>query len=90
MASCKLTTENAHQYVGKYLVGRLWHNWPLEVRRLNDGRYAVVDSTKTMMLVSNDKFNAIYFDKVFLTREAAEKALNSLENPNSRKEKTNG
>lgn len=27
---------------------------------------------------------------VFLTPEAAEKALNSLENPNSRKEKTNG
>ena len=82
MASCNLTTENAHEYVGKYLIGKLWHHWPLEVRRLDDGRYAVVDSIHTMMLVPDekDRFNAIYFDKAFSSREEAEKALKEREN----------
>lgn len=35
-------------------------------------------------------FGREYGKTVFLTREEAEKALNGLENPNSRKEKTNG
>lgn len=81
MASCNLTTENAHEYVGKYLIGKRWHLWPLEVRQLDDGRYAVVDSAHTMMLVPDekDRFNAIYFDKAFSSREEAEQALKERE-----------
>ena len=84
MASCNLTTENAHEYVGKYLIGKLWHCWPLKVKQLDDGRYAVVDSIHTMMLVPDkkDKFNAIYFDKAFSNKEEAESALNSSEKTN--------
>lgn len=77
MASCNLTTGNAHEYVGKYLIGKFWHHWPLEVRQLDDGRYAVVDSTHTMMLVPDEKdiFNAIYFDESFSNKEEAEREL---------------
>lgn len=77
-----LTTESAHKYVGKYIIGKLWHHWPLKVKQLNDGRYAIVDSTDTMMLVPDkkDKFNAIYFDKAFKTKEEAEKALEDQKN----------
>lgn len=77
MASHNLTTTNAHEYVGKYLIGKLFHYYPLEVKQLNDGRYVVVDSTHTMMPVPDekDKFNAIYFYESFVSREEAEKAL---------------
>ena len=77
MASHNLTTTNAHEYVGKYLIGKLFHCYPLEVKQLNDGRYVVVDSTHTMMFVPDekDKFNAIYFDEAFSNKEEAERAL---------------
>lgn len=78
----RLTTKNAHEYVGKYIVGKLFHNWPLKVKQLNDGRYAVVDITHTMMFVPDEKdiFNAIYFEKVFSSKSEAEQALKEREN----------
>jgi hypothetical protein len=63
----KLTTKNAHLYLGKKLDAnkRLFHNYPLEVRKIEE-RYFVKDSAGVNMPVpeERDTFNSIYFDFV--------------------------
>ena len=61
-----LDKENAKEYIGKTLYSNrtLFHYYPLKVKALSCGGYAVVDGTGTMMLVGDTPFNTYQFDYV--------------------------
>lgn len=64
----RLTKENAYLYEGKTLDAkkRLWHYYPLFVKRNAFGELRVVDSVDVWMEIpdANDLFNRIDFDFV--------------------------
>ena len=66
----RITTENAHLYLGKRLDARKrrFHYYPLKVIKIKD-KYYVKDGVGVCIPVpeENDKFNAIYFD--FIIKE---------------------
>lgn len=61
-----LNKKNASEFVGKKLYANnpRFHYYPLTVKKLESGEYAVVDKTKTMMIVGETPFNTYYFDRV--------------------------
>lgn len=69
----RLTKENAHLYEGKTLDAekRLWHHYPLQVKRNGLGELKVVDITDTWIEIPDEKdlFNRIDFDFVTDTQE---------------------
>lgn len=62
----RLTQENAHLYEGKILDAnnRLFHHYPLRVKRNKLEELMCVDSTDTYMPIpgETDLFNAFHFD----------------------------
>ena len=62
------TTENAERYLGKTLDSRkrMFHYYPLTVKKWPNGAYAYVDRTGTAMPVPEpkDRFNRVWFDFV--------------------------
>ena len=64
----KLTKENAHLYEGKTLdtYRRLFHHYPITVKRNKLGELMYVDRTGTYISIpkENDLFNAVHFDFV--------------------------
>lgn len=71
--SMRLTQDNAHEYEGKLLDAnpRMFHYYPLEVRKNPSGVYCVKDATGTNMTIPEryDLFNRIDFDFILMEGE---------------------
>lgn len=86
----QLTKQNAHLYEGKKLDAyrRIFHNYPLTVKRNRLGELMYVDTTDTYIRIpdENDTFNAVYFDFIVGEEELNAEPKHSAGESNRAKE----